>query len=163
MSRPVEITTGWSFTTIVNTDNNGRFSVTTNCPARGGYYDVTVTFYEDVDLQGSSQTMSLQVLEYIETMLSISSVSTQSGMGLATKFYGYLREKDTGRGIADKAISLTVLGRGGYSFRFELRTDSRGYYEFIYTNNYGSFEWAEARFNGEGLYLASYSGRIYSR
>jgi hypothetical protein len=125
-------------------------------------YSITATFYEDQDLQGSSQTISLQVLEYIETTLSLSSSPTQSGMAMATKFYGYLKEKDSGTPVAAKTVLVTVLG-GGSAWTYTVQTDNNGYYEQIYTSNSGIFTWAEARFNGEDMYLPSYSGRLYPR
>jgi hypothetical protein len=82
-------------------------------------------------------------------------------MGPATRFYGYLREKNTGNGVAGKTIQLTVLG-GGSAWTYTVTTSSAGYYELIYTNNNGIFTWAEARFNGDGFYLASQSERINS-
>jgi hypothetical protein len=167
VGKPVEIVTSWGFRTTVYTgsysqEHQGRFSVITNCPPAGGMYSITATFYEDEDLQGGSQTISLQVVEYIETTLSLSSTPIQSGAGMATKFYGYLKEKDSGTPVAGKTVLVTILG-GGSAWTYTVQTDNNGYYEQIYTNNNGIFTWAEARFNGEGMHLPSYSGRLYPR
>ena len=167
VGKPVEIVTSWGFRTTVNTgsysqEHQGRFSVITNCPPVGGMYSITATFYEDQDLTGCSATISYQVTANVETTLSLSYLKVQSGMGLATKFYGYLKEKDSGTPVAGKTVLVTILG-GGSAWTHTVQTDNNGYYELVYTNNSGIFTWAEARFNGEGMYLPSYSGRLYPR
>ena len=83
-------------------------------------------------------------------------------MGSATKFYGWLREKDSGKPVAGKTVLLTVMG-GGRSWTYTLTTDSNGYYELIHANNNGIFNLAEAKFNGDTLYLPSTSGQLRSR
>jgi hypothetical protein len=157
VNKPVEISMTWGFRTVVTTNNHGQFSVTTTCPSKSGAYSIIATVYEDQDLQSCSQTIALQVIEYIETTLLLSCMQTQQNMGLAAKFYGMLQEKNSGRPVAGKTILLTVMG-GGSSWTYTLTTDSNGYYELIYTNNNGIFNWAEARFNGDALYLPSQSG-----
>ena len=103
--------------------------------------------------------MQYQVMAKIETVLSLSYVRVQYGMGMATKFYGYLKEKQSGAPVAGKTVQLTVFG-GGSGWTYTLTTNSAGYYEFTYTNNNGMFNWAEARFDGDDPYLPSFSGRI---
>jgi len=158
---PVEIATGWGFRATVTTDNDGRFSTSTNCPSQGGTYGITANFYEDQDLTGSQATIQYLVVAKIETTLSLSCDRIQVGMGMATKFYGYLKEKQSGAPVVGKAVLLTVLG-GGSGWTYTLTTSHTGYYELIYTSNSGIFNWAEASFNGDDPYLPSYSGRIYA-
>ena len=148
----------WSAPSICNTGADGSFSISLVASVKGSQ-SILILFAGDGVLASSSKTLALTVVETIETSLTLSKAYTQYNMGLATKFYGYLREKETGKGVPDKIIRLTVAGRGGSTGMYYLTTNSQGYYEFIYANNSGSFEWAEARFKGDSLYLASYSGR----
>jgi len=159
VNRPVEVRTGWGFGAVVNTDDYGRFAVSTTCPSMGGFYDITATFYEDQDLEGNSTTISYQVIEYIETTLTLSHRYESGGMGGARRFYGYLREKNTGNPVPGKTVRLTIYS-GGYAFIFDITTNSQGYYDYLFTGNSGIFTWAESRFAGSGMYLPSYSGRI---
>jgi len=160
VNRPVEVRTGWGFVATVNTDDYGRFTVPTTCPSKGGFYDITATFYEDQDLQGNSTTISYQIIEYIETTLTLSHSYEAGGMGAARRFYGYLKEKNAGNPVRNKTVRLTIYS-GGYAFVFDVTTNSQGYYDYLFTTNNGIFTWAEARFAGSGLYLPSFSGRIY--
>jgi hypothetical protein len=57
-------------------------------------------------------------------------------------------------------VRLTIYS-GGYGFIFDVITGADGYYQYVFTTNSGIFTWAESRFAGSGMYLASYSGRIY--
>jgi hypothetical protein len=160
VNRPVEVRTGWGFIATVNTDDYGRFTVPTSCPSKGGFYDITATFYEDQDLQGNSTTKSYQIIEFIETTLTLTHRYESGGMGGARRFYGYLREKNTGNPVPNKTVRLTIYS-GGYGYIFDVTTNSQGYYDYLFTTNSGIFTWAEARFAGSGLYLPSFSGRIY--
>lgn len=157
---PVEVTITWGYRAIVVTGSDGRFTVNTNCPARGGMYDVIANFNGDTYLMGSSGTTSYQVIEYIETTLSLTHRYESSGMGGARRFYGYLKEKVSGLPVPSKTVRLTIYS-GGYAYIFDVTTNSLGYYDYLFTTNGGIFTWAEARFAGSGLYLASFSGRIY--
>jgi len=157
---PVEVRTNWGFTATATTWKDGKFTINTNCPPKGGTYDVTVDFNGDTYLMGSSGTISYRIIEYIETTLTLTHRFESSGMGGARRFYGYLRERVSGLPVPNKTVRLTIYS-GGYAFIFDITTNSQGYYDYLFTGNSGIFTWAEARFAGSGLYLASFSGRIY--
>jgi len=162
--KPVEIRTGWGFRAVVTTNGRGEFSINTTTPptvySPPVMFSITATFYEDEDLTGTFTTVQYQVLAKVETTLSLSHSRIQYGMGMATRFYGYLKEKDSGAPVAGKTIQLTTLG-GGNAWTYSLTTNSAGYYELAYTSDSGIFNWAEASFNGDDPYLPSFSGRIY--
>lgn len=109
-------------------------------------------------LHGYSATMPSIAIVRVQTTLSLNYVPTQYGAGSASKLYGWLREKDGDKSVADKTVLLTVMGWGS-NWTYTLTTDSQGYYGMIYTNNNGTFNWAEARFNGDTTYLPSSSGK----
>jgi hypothetical protein len=157
--KPVRIMADWGFSAVVTTGSDGKFSTTTSCSSKGGTYPVNATFVQDSELTGSFTSMSYQVLEYIETTLSLSDRYESSGMGGARRFYGYLKEKNTGKPVANMKIRLTIYS-GGYGYIFDVTTNSQGYYDYLFTTNGGIFTWVEARFSGSGLFLASFSGRI---
>jgi hypothetical protein len=132
VGKPVELTTGWGFTTTLTTDYYGRFSVTTNCPAQGGTYPVTATFYEDEDLTGSSTTIQYEVIAKIPTTITISFVGNRY-------FQGYLRRADTNALLPYKPVKLTVeyTTDGGRTWRtvtWSFTTTSAGSwsFEFMY-------------------------------
>jgi len=155
----ITVSPSWATPSSCNTAPDGSFTIALFCSGKGSQ-NIVVSFLGDGVLSPSSKTLSLSVVEKLETTLTLSKVYVQSGMGLATKFFGVLKEKETGKGVPDKIIQLTVAGRGGGTGTYYLTTNSQGYYELIYANNSGSYEWAEARFNGDSVYLASFSGRI---
>jgi hypothetical protein len=161
-NKPVRIVCSWGYMVTVTTGSAGMFSATFNSPASGGAKTIDLIFDGDSDIAGCSKQLSLTVLTTVETSLSLGCRADQSGMGSATRFFGYLREKGSGVGIANKQIKFTVLS-GGSAWTHTLTTNSQGYYDYLHTGNGGIFSWAEARFNGDSLYLASYSGRIYGR
>jgi len=161
VAKQVQVSTNWGFNTIVVTGSDGKFSASTNCPAVSGTYSITASFAGDAYFIDSSASIpNYQVVASIETVLTLSHRYESSGMGGARRFYGYLKEKNSGLPIPNKTVRLTVYS-GGYAFIFDVTTNSQGYYDYLFTGNSGVFTWAEARFAGSGLYLASFSGRIY--
>ena len=161
VAKLAEVTTSWGVNVTVTTDSDGNFSVTRNCPGVGGTYVITATFKGDASFTGSSiGIQNYQVAPTIETTLTLAYFKTSSDMGLPSKFYGYLKEKVSGKAVAGKTIKLTILG-GGVAWTYTITANKQGYYEFTNTNNGGSFTWAEARFLGDATFLASYSGRVY--
>jgi len=141
VGKPVEIKTGWGFSTVLTTDYYGQFSVTTNCPAQGGTYPITATFYEDQDLTGSSTTISYEVIAKIPTTITISYVGNR-------EFGGYLRRADTGAYLAYKPVKLTVHYLSGTSWQtatYDLQTRQDGYYSLEFL-----FYWNQATISFEG-------------
>jgi len=131
-------------------------------------YTVTITTTQTTTASTSTTTTATTTTQtttsttsagYIETTLTLSHTFV-SGFTGSRRFNGYLRERSTGNPVAGKAIVLTILS-GGSGMTFTATTNGQGYYEFLFTGNSGIFTWAEARFAGSGLYLPSFSGRIY--
>ena len=151
----------WSYSTTTASQEGGVISKTMNAPSWAGTYTVTLTFDGDPNFGGCTASTSLTVYVLIETTLSLTQRYESSGMGGARRFYGYLRRKDNGQGLGGFTVRLTIYS-GGYAFIFDVVTNSQGYYDYLFTTNNGIFTWAEARFAGSGIYLASFSGRIYS-
>jgi len=159
--KQVQISASWGFSVNVNTGSNGQFSTATNCPAGGGSYSITATFAGDSAFTGSSANIpNYQVNANIDTTLTLAHRFMSGDLGGSRLFYGYLKRKDTGQGVGSMTVRLTIYS-GGYSYILDVATRSDGYYEYRFTTNGGIFTWAEARFSGSGLYLASFSGRIY--
>jgi len=148
VGKPVEIKTGWGFSTVVATDYYGRFSVTTNCPSTGGAYNVTATFYEDQDLAGSSTTISYDVIAKIPTTLTISYVGNR-------EFGGYLRRADTGAYLVYKPVKLTVTYLSGTTWQtttYDLQTRQDGYWNLEFLFYWNS---ATVTFEGDETYAPS--------
>jgi hypothetical protein len=154
VTKPVEITTGWGFKATVTVGADGRFSVVATGPSTGGSYAVTVTFYEDQDLAGSSATVNYQVVQYVETVLSLGHRSVADNSGNGRLFSGYLKEKNGGKPVAGKTIRLTIVS-GGSAMTFTLETNSQGYYEYKFNGNGGIFTSATASFAGDNTFLPS--------
>jgi hypothetical protein len=154
VTKPVEITTGWGFKATVTVGADGRFSVVATGPSTGGSYAVTVTFYEDQDLAGSSATVTYQVVQYVETVLSLGHRSVADNSGNGRLFSGYLKEKNGGKPVASKTIKLTIIS-GGNAMTFTLKTNSQGYYEYKFNGNGGIFSSATASFAGDSTFLPS--------
>jgi len=150
VGKPVTITTGWGFSTIVTTDYYGRFSVTTNCPSTGGTYPVTATFIEDQDLKGNSTSMSYEVTAKIPTSISVNWIGNRY-------FLGVLKRTDTGAELANKAVRLTVTYLSGGTYvtgTWDLTTDANGAWKSI-----DPFPWywtqATISFAGDETYAPS--------
>jgi uncharacterized protein (DUF983 family) len=154
VTKPVEITTGWGFKTTVTVGADGRFSVVATGPSNGGAYSVTATFYEDQDLAGNSATVTYQVVQYVETVLSLGHRSVADNSGNGRLFSGYLKEKNGGKPVASKTIKLTIVS-GGNAMTFTLETNSQGYYEYKFNGNGGIFTSATASFAGDNTFLPS--------
>jgi hypothetical protein len=162
VGKQVQVSTDWGFSTNLVTGADGKFAVTTNCPATGGTYSITATFSGDAYFTGSSSNIpNYQIVASIETTLTLSHRFVSGEMGGQRLFYGYLRRKDNGQGVGGMTIRITIQS-GGQPLTFDVATRSDGYYEYMFTTNNGIFNWAEARFAGSGLYLPSYSGKIQS-
>jgi len=150
----------WSYSTTTVSQEGGVISKTLNAPSAAGTYTVMLTYDGDPNFEGCTASTSLTVYILIETTLTLTHRFESSGMGGARRFYGYLREKNTGNPVPGKTVRLTIYS-GGYAYIFDITTNSQGYYDYLFTGNSGIFTWAEARFAGSGIYLASFSGRIY--
>jgi len=150
VGKPVTITTGWGFSTVLTTDDFGRFSVTTNCPSTGGTYPITARFYEDQDLAGCSTTISYEVVAKIPTSISINWIGNRY-------FLGVLKRTDTGAELANKPVRLTVTYLSGGTYvtgTWDLTTDANGAWKSI-----DPFPWywtsATISFAGDETYAPS--------
>jgi hypothetical protein len=168
---PVEFTTtemNWIITqstVVITADPDPSVTtttqtITTSIPATTTTTTLTTTTTTlPTTTTSTALTTTITSASYIQTTLTLSQVFVP-GFTSSSRFSGYLKEKETGKPVAVKQIQLTILGRGGYSLTQTVTTNAAGYYEYVYSNNSGSFESAEARFNGDSLYLPSYSGKI---
>jgi len=141
VGKPVAITAGWGFSTVLTTDYYGRFSVVTNCPSTGGTYPITATFYEDQDLAGNSTTLQYEVIAKIPTSITIGYVGNR-------EFAGYLRRADTGGYLAYKPVRLTVTYLSGTTWQtttYDLQTRQDGYWSLEFL-----FYWNRATISFEG-------------
>jgi len=148
VGKPVEIATGWGFSTVLTTDYFGKFSVATNCPSTGGTYPIIATFYEDQDLLGNSTTIQYEVIAKIPTSITISYVGNR-------EFGGYLRRQDTGTYLAYKPVKLTVRYLSGATWQtatYNLQTRHDGYWtlEFLFYWNTATIS-----FEGDETYASS--------
>ena len=148
VGKPVYVTTGWGFSTVVTTDYYGQFSVITNCPSTGGTYPITATFYEDQDLLGNSTTIQYEVIAKIPTTIAISYVANR-------QFEGYLRRADTGAYLAYKPVKLTVRYLSGATWQtatYNLQTRHDGCWtlEFLFYWNSATIS-----FEGDETYASS--------
>ena len=146
--KPVTITAGWGFSTVLTTDYYGRFSISTNCPSTGGIYSIIATFYEDEDLTETSTTIQYEVVAKIPTTITISYVGNR-------EFGGYLRRADTGAYLANKLVKLTVTYLSGTAWQtatYDLQTRQDGYYSLEFL-----FYWNTATivFEGDETYASS--------
>jgi hypothetical protein len=155
----VRIAPSWTTETTATTDSQGQFHATLIAPSTLGQYTVSLSTSDDGDIACGSQLLTLAVCQVKPTCLSLGKQFTSYGMGSATKFYGYLKEKDANKPVPSKIVRLTVYS-GGYGFIFDVTTNSQGYYDYMFTTNNGIFSWAEARFNGDSSFQPSCSLRI---
>jgi len=148
VAKHIEITTGWCFTATLTTDDYGRFSITTTCPSTGGTYTITATFCEDQDLTGSSATITYEVIQKIETIITIGYVGNR-------EFAGDLRRADTGVPLPYKPVKLTVTYLLGGTWRtdtFNLQTRHDGSWNLEFLLYWNS---ATITFEGDETYAPS--------
>jgi len=159
---PPEVTTtvtDWWITTSTDPTTAYTVTITTTQTTTASTSTTTTATATTSTTTTTQTTTSTTSAGYIETTLTLSHTFV-SGFTGSRRFNGYLREKGTGNPIAGKAIVLTILS-GGNGMTFTATTNGQGYYEHLFTGNNGVFTWAEARFAGSGLYLPSFSGRVY--
>ena len=104
----------------------------------------------------STQNTGGKVVPYVETVLSLEHRSVAGKSGNGQLFYGYLKEKSSGKPVADKTIKLTIVSGGQAPATLVLvKTNGQGYYEYTFTGNRGIFTSATAYFAGDSTYLQS--------
>jgi hypothetical protein len=155
-------------TEVTTTVTDWWITTSTESTTATSSYPVTITTTQTTTTSIPTTTTATTTLPtttsttsagYIETTLTLSH-DFVSGFTGSRRFNGYLRERNTGNPVVGKTVVLTILS-GGSGMTFTATTNGQGYYEYLFTANNGIFTWAEARFAGSGLYLPSFSGRIY--
>ena len=145
----VRITCWGNTHTDIVTGDHGEFSLTLPfCPSQGGTYTITATFFEDLDLFGTSATITYQIIAKIPTAITISYVGNR-------EFAGYLRRQDTGGYLGYKPVKLTVTYLSGSTWQtvtYDLQTRQDGYYSLEFL-----FYWRTATiaFEGDETYASS--------
>jgi len=159
ITQPIVVTTTVPGPGATTTTQTATTSIPTTVTTTTTLTTTTVFATTTTTLTQTTTTTAASA-SHVGTTLSLGHIFV-SGFTGNRRFNGYLKEEDTGNPVAGRAIVLTVLS-GGNGMTFTATTNGQGYYEYLFTGNGGIFTWAEARFNGSGPYLSSFSGRVYA-